>query len=433
MLKRMSDAPAEVTGRILIVAYYFPPIGGIGSIRLARFASLLPEHGWEVTVLAPRDTPHEQDPRLTFPEAKVIRARSIEFSRVGRTVTRTGPSFDPSRSSARSLMRAIAHRYLFFPDPQIGWYPSAVRAGLQALRKQRFDAIYSSADPVTAHLIARTLSRRSGLPWVAESRDPIAARLTPDDPHFRRAERLEAAIAREATVMVVPTPTWATHYGSMWGRDVAVLPNAHDGRLPERRRPAQPTVAHVGTYHAGRDDLTALWEALALMRKRQSALLPRVRFIGHPSPELDQEVGRYGLNDLVDNVGFVSHDEAMLELMSASMLLASGIRGDDPVARGWVPAKVFTYIASGLPVLYLSAPDADAAALMRDQPGCYVVDHRDVEGALRALEEGLAGPSFARDAEHLGRAARTRLLAEILERAVAGEPPEPGSAGTPAG
>ena len=407
--------------RVLIVAYYFPPIGGIGSIRLARFGSLLPDHGWDATVLAPRDTPHEHDRLLTFPEAKVVRSHSIEFSRIGRAVTRAGPSFDESRPSARSRLRALAHRYLFFPDPQIGWYPGAVQAGLRILREQRFDAIYSSAEPVTAHLVARTLSRRSGLPWVAESRDPLTGRLTPDDPHFRRAKRLEAAIAREATTMVMPTPTWAAHYGALWGRHVAVLPNGHDGRLPERRRPAQPTLAHIGTYHNGRDDLTALWEAVALMRRRQSAPVPRLRFVGHPSPELDQEIARYGLEELVDKVGFVPHEDAKVEMMSASMLVASGIKGGDPIARGWVPAKLFAYLASRVPMLYLSAPDTDAAALMRGQPGCYVVEHDDAEGALRALEEGLASESFPRDTEHLSRTTGARVLADILDRAVTGD------------
>jgi glycosyltransferase involved in cell wall biosynthesis len=409
--------------RVLIVAYYFPPIGGIGSIRLARFASLLPEHGWDVSVLAPRDTPHEQDPELTFPEEKVIRARSIEVSRIGRAVTFAGPSFDQSRPTLRGRMRDLAYRYVFFPDPQIGWYPGAVLAGMRALRSQRFDAIYSSAEPVTAHIVARTLSRRSGLPWVAESRDPLAGRVAPGDPHFRRAQRLEAAIARESTVMVMPTPTWASHYGSMWGTDVAVLPNGHDGRLPERRRPAQPTLAHIGTYHAGRDDLTALWEALAIMRRRQIGPMPRIRLIGHPSSELAQEIRRYGLDDMVDNVGFVTHEQAKVEMMSASMLVASGIKGGDAVARGWVPAKLFAYLASGVPLLYVSEPDTDAAALMNGQPGCYVVGHHDAEGALRALEEGLASPGFARDTEHLSRINGARTLAGILDRAVAEKPP----------
>lgn len=405
--------------RVLIVAYYFPPIGGIGSIRLARFASMLPEHGWDVTVLAPRDTPHEHDSLLIFPEEKVVRSHSIEVSRIGRAVTFAGPSFDQSRPTLRGRARDFAYRHVFFPDPQIGWYPGAVLAGRRTLRSGRFDAIYSSAEPVTAHLVARTLSRRSGLPWVAESRDPLSGRVSPGDPHFRRAQRLEAAIAREATVMVMPTPTWAAHYGTMWGTDVAVLPNGHDGQLPERRPPAQPTLAHIGTYHAGRDDLTALWEALAIMRKRQSKPMPRVRLIGHPASELTKEIHRYGLDDLVDNVGFVPHEQAKVEMMSATMLVASGIKGGDAVSRGWVPAKLFAYLASGVPLLYVSEPDTDAAALMDGQPGCYVVGHDDAEGALRALEKGLASPGFARDTEHLSRTNGTRTLAGILDRAVA--------------
>jgi hypothetical protein len=55
---------------------------------------------------------------------------------------------------------------------------------------------------------------------------------------------------------------------------------------------------------------------------------------------------------------------------------------------------------------------------MRGQPGCYVVDHRDVEGALKALEGGLVGATYARDTKDLSRATRTRRLAEILDRAV---------------
>ena len=69
---------------VLIVSYYFPPIGGIGSIRMARFAECLPEFGWEPTIIAPADTPHAPDPYLSFPREKVVRSRSIELSQLGR-------------------------------------------------------------------------------------------------------------------------------------------------------------------------------------------------------------------------------------------------------------------------------------------------------------------------------------------------------------
>jgi glycosyltransferase involved in cell wall biosynthesis len=407
--------------RVLIVAYYFPPIGGIGSIRLARFASFLPDNDWDVTVLAPGHTPHASDPHLTFPEDHVVRSRSIEFSRVGRTVTLARTGSTPAPRSLRGRLRGAAHRYAFFPDAQIGWYPGAVAAGMRALRSQRFDVIYSSAYPLTAHLVARTLSRRSGLPWVAESRDPLAARLPPDHPHKRRSERLERAIAREATVMVMPTPTWAAHYGSLWGTDVEVLPNGTDGDFPARSRAQRPTLAHVGTYYPGKHDLSALWQALLRLRERDPATAPRVRFVGHLSPELQVELGRYGLVDMVESVGFLPHDEALRELMSATMLVASGISGTTPFERGWVPAKLFDYLASGLPVLYLSDRDTDAARLFLGQPGCHVVAPTDADGALQAIEAGLSEGDHRRAFDELTRAARAHTLASILDRASTSE------------
>src|SRR3954470_15891554 len=152
--------------KVLVVAYYFPPIGGIGSIRLKRFAELLPQSGWQPTVLAPRDTPHPSDQQLSFPEEHVVRSRSIELSRIGRTAlaarsTGNGSS-DPASRSLRGALRQFAHRYVFFPDGQIGWYPGAVKAGKAALERESYDAIYSSSFPITGHLVARTLARHSG-------------------------------------------------------------------------------------------------------------------------------------------------------------------------------------------------------------------------------------------------------------------------------
>lgn len=406
--------------RALIVAYYFAPIGGIGSIRLTRFASALPELGWETTVLAPADTPHEQDRRLRFPEERVIRSRSIEVSRIGRAALAARCGQPGETVEKRPLVRAVrdtTYRYGLFPDAQVGWYPGAVRAGLRALRDERFDAIFSSSNPMTAHLVARTLSRRSGVPWVAEYRDPWADRVYRGHPYRPLADRLERSVGRHAKAVLMPTPTWAEHYGRVWNTDVEVLPNGADTDLPPRSRPERPTLTHVGTYYPGNHDLTALWRALERMRE-QGNELPRLRFIGTMPGELRAETARFGLGELVETTGFVPHEQAMREMMSASMLIASGIAGDEPAERGWIPAKLFEYLASGVPVLYLSSAGTDATRLLDGRRGCHVVAPEDVDGALRAIEAGLAQGDTPRDVSDLTREARARSLAEILERAV---------------
>lgn len=411
-----------MSGRVLIVAYYFPPVGGIGSIRLARFAALLPEHGWEATVLAPHGTPHPSDPSLRFPEEHVVRARSIELSQVGRTALRepaghNGSSAPQLRQRLRTALRTGAHSYLFYPDPQVGWYPAAVAAGWRTLRQGHFDVLYSSSNPMTAHLVARTLSRRTGTPWVAEYRDPWRDRLPSGQPYRQRALELERTIARDATRVVMPTRTWAAHYGSQWDTDVAVLPNGYDAQHPERRPAKRPTLVHIGSYYNADHDLATLWRALARMRDDDPTSVPRVRFVGNMPAELSVEIAGFGLGDLLESAGVVPHATAMRELMSASMLIASGIAGDHPAKRGWVPAKLFEYLASGIPMLYLGDPDTDAGRLLAGHAGVHVVRPGDVDGAVGALRASLGGPDAARDVGHLSRAAGAATLAAILDNA----------------
>ena len=74
-----------------MIAYYFPPLGGIGSLRAVKFAEHLPEFGWEPTVLAPRLGTFFEDPELRFPEERVIRSRSIELSRTGKRMLNVAP------------------------------------------------------------------------------------------------------------------------------------------------------------------------------------------------------------------------------------------------------------------------------------------------------------------------------------------------------
>lgn len=407
--------------RVLVIAYYFPPIGGIGSIRMGRFAELLPEFGWEPTVIAPGRTPHELDPELNRLEGRVIRAPSIELSRLGSALP-TARSANPRAAEAtgRSLrtgLRTAAHRFVFFPDAQIGWYPGALLAGARALRNDSFDAIYSSSNPITAHLVARTLCGRARLPWVAEFRDPWSDRLPADHPYRRRAAALIQNLGASATRVIVPTPTLVSYYEQRWGRQVDLVQNGHDLDQPIAAPPERPTVTHVGSYYPGRQSFLALWRALAVM-VAEGRDPPLVRFVGELPQEISEQLREFGLEHLVEATGFVPHAEAMRMMLSSSMLIASGFAGTGPTSRGVIPAKLFEYLASGLPILYLGHRADDAALILAEQPGCYVIDSDDVVGVAAALREGLAGGRHDRSVSAMSRRARTAELAAILDRAV---------------
>jgi hypothetical protein len=404
--------------RVLIVAYYFPPIGGIGSIRAARFARHLPEFGWEPTVIAPDVTPHTPDPTIEGPPDRVVRSASIELSRLARRSDAGSPrpGTRAHTASAGARLRAAVLRGVF-PDAQVGWYPGAVAAARRAFRAGSFDAVFTTSFPITAHLVGRTVTGMASLPWVAEFRDPWSTRV-PHFPHRRRAERMERSIAARATRLIMPNAPMAEHFGDLWQTDIAVIPNGCEPRPLGPEPVGPPVLAHVGTYYPERQSFAPVWRALADLQA-EGARTPRIRWVGDPPPALRGELDGLGISSLLDVTGTVSHGRAVELMASSSILLASGERDPGPVGRGTVAAKLFEYLASHRPIIYVGDEASDAARLLLGHPGCYVVGYEDVAGARRAIDAALSSPAVERDVRDFTVRARTEMLAGVLDSAQA--------------
>jgi glycosyltransferase involved in cell wall biosynthesis len=400
--------------RVLVVAYYFPPLGGIGSVRTARMAEHLGRYGWCPTVLAPRDGAYYRDETLST-SIEVIRTRSIELSRAGKQMLRTGgtDTQEADVSGAKALLKHFARRYFYFPDAQVGWMAPALLEARLRIGRGDFDAVYSTSFPITTHLVARRIARRLGIPWVAEYRDPWSQMLPHDSPILARSQRLEQVIARDASALVTVSPSWAIMFEEAWGRPVAVVRNGHDG--PPADAPADEhrfTLAYLGTYYPDTQDLTSLWRAIGAM---PASAVDGVQIIGDAGPALLAEINSAGIGRLVKSTGFIPHGAALSELMRASALIVAGPKDDRPVLRGQVAAKLSEYLATGKPIVYVGNPDADAAALLAEYPGTYIAATDDVQGVADALRAARS-EAFVRDASDLARSALAGQLAAVLDR-----------------
>jgi hypothetical protein len=404
--------------RVLIVSYYFPPLGGIGSLRALGFAQHLPEFGWEPVVLAPSNGAYFRDPSLSFPADHVIRTRSLELSRFGkRLLAAGGDDVRPATvGPLRSLARELARRWLYFPDGQVGWYPGAVLAGRRRVGEGGFDVIFSSSFPITAHLIARALHRRSGLPWIAEFRDPWSARIR-DPRHRRRAERLEHSIAAEASGLVMTSPSWAAEYSRTWDTTVTAIPNGYDHGPPASPPDGELVVCHLGSYEPGRQDLSSVWRAIGSFAARRSAPPVRLRVVGEPSAAMRAELKTCGVERMLEVTGFLAHQEALRHVASASLLLAAGpAQAEGVVGAGIVPAKLFEYLPTGLPILWVGATPNDAASLLAGHAGCRLVEPGNMDTVVEVIEQQ-AGKRYRRDLAGLSRRDRAQALASLLNSA----------------
>lgn len=275
-----------------------------------------------------------------------------------------------------------------------------VAAGRRALLERKYDAVFSSSFPITAHLVGARLHADFRVPWVAEFRD-LWTDLTPYDSALRRRldVRMERAILRSATEVATVSPTWAAVLEARRQRPVTVITNGFDPEdLPLEPVPTRPVVTYLGTYYPDGQDLQTPLRALGELARESALPGLVVRFIGKAPGALDATLAEAGLLSSVEMTGFVSHGEAARHMMSSRLLLLAGPRSVAaiPALRGQIAAKVFEYLGSGRPILYVGELDADVVELLRPFAGVGLVQTGDVEAAkreiVRLLHEGAPAP-----------------------------------------
>jgi glycosyltransferase involved in cell wall biosynthesis len=428
-----SRAPARQTAtgtnrRILVLAYFFPPLGGAGVQRTLKFTRYLPECGWDPTVVTTRSTAYPvSDGSLIDevpPGVRIVRAAEPGAWRwLIRGVT---------------LACAVLRRRLPvpWPDEMLGWAPSALWHVLREIRRSRPDVLYSTSAPYTAHLVALAAHRLTGIPWVADFRDEWATNPhTSDHPPLvtRLSVRAERAVARAAARRVVvaayfelagdgPEPVEITN--GVDEADLAGLPAATPA-ITQRLR-----LTYVGTLY-GIQDCEPVFAALRRLVAdgRLDPARLELRVIGNDW--LENLEARVPI--AVSKSGYLDHRAAVAEMRTATALLFYR----DPASPA-PSGKLYEYLVAERPILCVARPDNLAYRLVEEWDAgicASAADPAAIEAAIlelvRRWEAGeLRGSATARERtlERYSRRALTAQLAGVLSEACAQSPADASAA-----
>jgi glycosyltransferase involved in cell wall biosynthesis len=388
---------AKTLRRVLVVAYYFPPMGLSGVQRVAKFVKYLPDYGWQPTVLTVEPAGYFAYDTTLLHEVEqagvaIHRTKTWDPTRLfgGRRTVALPSEFWRRRLSSLS-------QFFFVPDNKISWMRHALRAGNRLLQAHPFDAVFSSAPPYTAHLVAERLSRRHGLPLVVDFRDDWVGNprhVYPTPFHRRWHQRLEQRVLRRSRYVVTINEPIRSALRQRnpcldGSSPIAILPQGYDpddfAVEPVAREPETMWLLYSGIFYDAQTPdffLRALAqgvEKLPEMRRHVEAvfvgLLPRASL---------QLIDRLGIGDLVRYEGYVAHDEAVAFQRAADVLWMT--IGKRPGAEGISTGKLFEYIGTRKPILALVPPGAAREALGPYGAAC-VVEPDDVA----AIEQAILG------------------------------------------
>lgn len=369
--------------KVLMVAFHFPPLAGSSGIqRTLRFAQHLPSFDWQPLVLT------------ASPRAYERTSADLTGAIPPGIVVRRAQAFD----TARHL--ALGGRYvgaMARPDRWVSWRFDGVRQGMRMIREFKPDVIWSTYPIATAHLIGAELQRRSGLPWIADFRDPMAQDGYPADPLIWQQYRdIEAMATTKAALCTFTTPGAAAEYRLRYPAAAAriqVIENGYDeetfanvalnGNAMESLRPGCITLLHSGIIYPSERDPTQLIAALRKLHDAGSILPGRLKLRFRASMAdalLLQLAEQHGVQDYVEVCPPIPYHEALAEMMRADGLLIMQASN----CNAQIPAKLYEYLRAGRPVLCLTDPAGDTAQVL-GQAGIDAIARLDDEREIASL------------------------------------------------
>jgi len=374
--------------KVLIIAYYWPPSGGSGVQRWLKFVKYLPQYGWAPYVFTPenpafavrdesllKDVPAEAEV-LHFPIWEPYEA-FLALSKVMGGKPRSARPTDLVSTGKRSLFQRVstwARGNLFIPDPRVFWVRPSVRFLADFLEANPIRTIVTTGPPHSLHLIGLKLKQQiPSLHWVADFRDPWSEwgfldTLRAGAWARRRHKKLERTVLQKADEVITITPFYVRQFSTLGGRPVHLLTNGFDEddfKALTLTRPTQFTIRHIGIVNE-KCDPRPFMQAVraAMLASADFAAHTRVEFIGEVHPQFQADVrASPELNALTHFPGSVPHKE-LLKIYGTSSLLVLVLTGYKD-AEGYMPGKLFEYLATGLPVLGVGPEQGDAAQLLR--------------------------------------------------------------------
>jgi glycosyltransferase involved in cell wall biosynthesis len=398
--------------RILLLSYYFPPIGGAGAQRPAKFARFLHDLGHDVVVLTGSGRTG-----MTWTPADPTLERAVP---PGVEVVRVpGPEPAPSEG-----MRNRFERLTRRDNDWVRWWQAGVLRAGAAL--QGIDVIHTIMSPFSSAEASDRLARRLGIGWIADLGDPWALdemMVYPTALHRRLELRRMRRLLGTAAAIVMSTPEAARQlvdeFPELGRRRVTAIPNGFDaadfdGATAPVASPSKTfRIVHTGYLHTaaglrqrdqsfvrrlvgggrpGVDILTRshyfLLEAIERLLQRDPTLRERLELhLAGVISAVDSELAeRSGIAVLH---GYMSHAESIALMRTADLLflpmqeLPAGQRSTT------VPGKTYEYLASGRRIL-AAVPPGDARDLIAASGRGIVCEPSDVDGLARAITDAMS-------------------------------------------
>ncbi len=342
--------------KVLIISYYFPPMGMGGVQRTLKFAKYLLKYNWQPIVLT-------INPKKYFAIDEYLLEEAINS---GVIIERTGKGkLNLSKIVTRvpkerfRKIRSRVSQLFFVPDSKIFWKKKALKKIDEIWGKYKgFDLVFATAPPYTDFLIGQEVKRKYHIPLVIDYRDawvdsPVL-NFYPTPIHRKSNEKLERKVLKDANVVITTNrrvkEMIIRRYEDTKYNDVKIYSHGFDNedfeialtkKLPLTNK---MRVTYSGSFYTRNPKFyfKAIRKFFDINPKAKNRV--EFLFLGIFTKELMHYAKHLNILESLNLPGYVNHFECVKYLLASDVLFLLISRGENEDAA--MPGKVGEYIGS---------------------------------------------------------------------------------------
>ena len=399
----MSLRKIKVPKKTLIITYYWPPAGGPGVQRWLKFVKYLPEFNIDPVVFIPENPNYPIiDESLTSEVSKDITIINHPikepykwagfFSNTSSKTISKGIISDEKEQSFIEKAMLYVRGNFFIPDARIGWVKPSVSFLLDYIKKEGIETIITTGPPHSVHLIGLQIKQKLGVKWLADFRDPWTTigyhkqlRLT--SASKAKHKSLEKEVLNTSDQIIVTSFVTKKEFQGFTNKSIEVITNGYDDEATvEFQMDTKFTLSHIGSLLSKRNP-EILWRVLSeLVRDNESFSKDfQLNFIGSISEKVLKSIKKYNLSNYIHEVGYVSHQEAIIYQKKSQVLLLIEIDSED--TKCIIPGKLFEYMISNRPIVAMGPKGSDVEKIIKETNTGHYFNYSDYESLKRIILE----------------------------------------------
>lgn len=381
--------------------------------RWLKFAKYLPQYGWEPVIYTPENPEANTTDEALLKDipsgTEVIKTKILEPYGFYKVLFGKGNTTDGGKHIKANIIssdnKSFTHKLslfirgnFFIPDPRCWWIRPSIKYLVKYLKEHPVDVIVSTGPPHSMHLIAKGVSKATGIRWIADFRDPWTEifyfkHLNLSKWACRKHRKLEQSVLDSADAVVVVSPQVGADFAKKTSTPVKLITNGFDyddfikvGSDLEQEgvEDSAFNLIHTGIFvDNGNPD--HLWEVLG----EKAAAEPQfkadlqIRLMGQVDDSILKGIDKAGLKDNLHNMGYRPHNEAV-QLQKKAHVLLLPLR-KEPEAAAILAGKFFEYLASGREILAFGPTYGELARALQETGSGTIVDFEDKESTRREI------------------------------------------------